>query len=312
MPAPRPPYATDDEPNTVYYDSNATNHRRVRQPAPPDPNDRTSAYNLYDDYLYDSNDTPSANQHKQQGIVAQVAPKVVHPPSPSSPIAIAQPRPGYAAPIAALNLSQPAAPATPPSRGHALPSSPLPSSPRSTPHPLQPPSSPIVPVFATPKTPESIRFARTTPIIRGQSEETLIPKQNNEFWRRFSMVVKEESKKPYEQRQSPWLKETQSGTSCLSRWVWFIGILLLLSIAGAIGIGWYFTHNNQQNQRPASLGGSENESSSVSASSSAVISSVVPTSSGTSKHVSPTNTVARREPIPTAFVGRSYVNRMPY
>jgi len=303
MPPPLPPYATD-EPQTVYYDSNSAKNRRVRQPPPPNPNDRTSAYNLYDDYLYDSNDPPSSDDHKRDAPAVE-APKVVPPPNP---ISIAQPRPGYAAPIAALNLAQQAPVA---SRGQPSPRYDI--SPRSTPHPLQPPSSPIVPVFAAPKAPDNVRFVQQSPVMRGQSEETLIPRQNNDFWRRFSMVAKEESSKPYEQRKSPWLKKTQSGTSRLSRWVWFVGMVLLAAIGGSIGLGWYLSHNSQGNQRPTSLGGSQNEASSTSSSSVVSISSAVPsTSFGTSLHVSPTNTVARRAPIPTAFVGRTHVNRRPH
>jgi hypothetical protein len=146
----------------------------------------------YDDYLYDSNDPPSSDDHKRDAPAVE-APKVV--PAPN-PISIAQPRPGYAAPIAALNLAQQAPVA---SRGQPSPRYDI--SPRSTPHPLQPPSSPIVPVFAAPKAPDNVRFVQQSSVMRGQSEETLIPRQNNDFWRRFSMVAKEESSKPYEQRK---------------------------------------------------------------------------------------------------------------
>lgn len=41
----RPPYATDDD--SVYNNQQQAPTRRLRQPAPPNPNERTSAYNVY-------------------------------------------------------------------------------------------------------------------------------------------------------------------------------------------------------------------------------------------------------------------------
>jgi len=100
-------------------------------------------------------------------------------------------------------------PMEPPHRG-AYTSSPTPSSPApSTPHPLHPPVTPITPAFIRPSkspvpgTVVNVSFAEGVatprkPIIRGNSEETLLPsrgEKGDDFWRRFSMVVKEESKK---------------------------------------------------------------------------------------------------------------------
>jgi hypothetical protein len=45
----------------------------------------------------------------------------------------------------------------------------------------------------------------------------------------------------------------------MSRWVWCISIFLLLCIGGAIGVGWYFTHNKTADL-PLAIGGSANES----------------------------------------------------
>ena len=47
--APKPPFATD-EPDSYY----ASPQPRLRQPPPPDPNQRTSAYNLYVQELTES------------------------------------------------------------------------------------------------------------------------------------------------------------------------------------------------------------------------------------------------------------------
>lgn len=52
----KPPFATD-EPDS-FYESAPQPQRRLRQPPPPDPNERTSAYNLYDNYLGDETDEP--------------------------------------------------------------------------------------------------------------------------------------------------------------------------------------------------------------------------------------------------------------
>jgi hypothetical protein len=68
----------------------------------------------------------------------------------------------------------------------------------STPHPLQPPMTPITPVFARPSkspAPSDVQFSEA--IIRGNSEDNLLPKRGergDDFWRRFSMVAKEEKK----------------------------------------------------------------------------------------------------------------------
>ncbi|OJA17179.1 hypothetical protein AZE42_00232, partial [Rhizopogon vesiculosus] len=237
------------------------------------------------------------------------------------PIPLAAPRPGYPAPVAALKLPSPAA--TPEMRQVTQPAPlnqpqphPMPNglrvnhppadirpprmpapiyetpSPRpvvpSAPHPLQPPMTPITPVFARPAkspAPRDIQFTGDV-IIRGGSEDNLMPKRGekgDDFWRRFSIVARDEKK------TSSWLIKTQNGSSRLSRWVWFIGTVFLICIAGGIGIGWYISHNSPSNTAPKAIGGSANESMNSASS------STVAVSSSTSLHVSPTNTVARRD-----------------
>lgn len=77
--------------------------------------------------------------------------------------------------------------------------SPSPSpSPSLNPHPLNAPSTPITPVFARPSFQEErkVEFAATA-IMRGNSEETLLPRntqKGEEFWRRFSYFAKEDPK----------------------------------------------------------------------------------------------------------------------
>jgi hypothetical protein len=61
---------------------------------------------------------------------------------------------------------------------------------------LNAPITPITPVFARPAKPSApnIKFANSKTIIRGDAEETLLPKRGekgDDFWRRFSMVAKE-------------------------------------------------------------------------------------------------------------------------
>lgn len=138
--------------------------------------------------------------------------------------------------------------------------SPSPSpSPSLNPHPLNAPSTPITPVFARPSFQDDrkVEFAATA-IMRGNSEETLIPRntqKGDEFWRRFSYFAKEDPK----EKTSSWLKKTRGNNRSMSRWVWCISIFLLLCIGGAIGVGWYFTHNKAATM-PVAVGGSADES----------------------------------------------------
>ena len=135
-------------------------------------------------------------------------------PSPP-PQYIASPRPGYAAPIATLNLARPE-----PAQGgaqrqpqlqinvkqgqgqnpflHASEHFPPPSPVPSAPHPLQAPMTPITPVFARPQKAQDITFADEKPIMRGEKEETMLPRRGergDEFWRRFSVIAHTENRK---------------------------------------------------------------------------------------------------------------------
>ena len=90
----------------------------------------------------------------------------------------------------------------------AFMNSPSPS-PSLNPHPLNAPSTPITPVFARPSFQGSERkvdFAKDA-IMRGNSEETLLPRntpKGQEFWRRFSVVAKEDPKRK-KRWVNPWL-----------------------------------------------------------------------------------------------------------
>ncbi|KAI0789612.1 hypothetical protein C8Q75DRAFT_806779 [Abortiporus biennis] len=328
----RPPFATDDD--SVYDQQPQQPTRRLRQPPPPDPNARTSAYNMYGDYL-DGNPRDSGVGALGMGMMNggdtddeddddpfSDSKKASSPSSPTRPaIPLAAPKPGYAAPVAALQLPPPSPVASPdgrqPSPEMSQYGGPKPltlvtnmnNSPRmpppaainvpSTPHPLPPTMTPIMPVFARPSTAQDrdVKFAATTPILRSDKEETLLPKRGergDDFWRRFSIVVKEENSKAPGQKDSPWLRKTTNGTTRMSRWVWIIGIFLLICVAGGIGIGWWIAHNDKSHDAPTAIGGSANEKA---LSSSAAAATSVGTDGHTkssSPHVSPTNTVARR------------------
>jgi len=145
----------------------------------------------------------------------------------TSPIPLVAPRPGYAANISALTLNHPSPVATPVGRLHGdmfdrgSPAITVPQ----TPHPLQPPVTPIAPVFARPNKASAVKFAPDQPIMRGDKEETLLPKRGEhgeQFWRRFSMVAKVDNNRP-----STWLTKTSGGQSRFSRWVWVWAIFLV-------------------------------------------------------------------------------------
>jgi hypothetical protein len=140
--------------------------------------------------------------------------------------------------------------------------------------------------------------------MRGEGEETLIPRgrgrNGDQFWRRFSMVAKD----PEEKRPSSWLTKTTGNASQLSRWVWIIGVILLICAIGGIGLGVYISEEAAAHYRPDAVGGSADEGTSslpvTSTANSAAKGGIAAASS--SPHVSPTNTVARREGEPKAFV----------
>ncbi|KAI8978841.1 hypothetical protein BD414DRAFT_494569 [Trametes punicea] len=291
----RPPFATD-EPDSIYDQRQPQQTRRMRQQPPVDPNARTSAYNVYDQYLDEKKDDPFDDSKQVQS---------------QATIPLAAPRPGYAAPVAALNLSRPAPAAT--LDGRKLASSEMsefgrgsvsqPGSIPSTPHPLQPPMVPIAPVFARPSTATSrdVKFASNV-ILRGDTEDSVLPRRGqkgDDFWRRFSMVAREDMSSGPGQKQSWWLRKTQSGSTRMSRWVWVIGMTFLIIIAGALGLGWYVAHNTTIHNAPTPVGGSADERSISIQSSPTAAAEAAATS--TVLHVSPTRTVARREnePIPT-------------
>ncbi|KZT09322.1 uncharacterized protein LAESUDRAFT_647164 [Laetiporus sulphureus 93-53] len=333
----RPPYATDIPDSE--YEQRPAQIRRIRQPAPENPNDRTSAYNMcvfdfgfvmlhsiarcqqrwskdlcasaschltqkyrYDQYLESAKQPPRYDNPFDDS-------KYMHDvKQPQRAIPIAAPRPGYPAPVAALNLAQPRRAATPegrqrspspsalsPEMSQAFPkpltlvsrqASPVSGPLHNAPHELQPSMTPISPAFIRPSSAASqrrdVKFS-PTPILRGDQEETLLLKQGKgeEFWRRFSMVAHDDLAR----KEKP---STLDGNSRYSRWVWIVGMMLLTIIVLLVCLIVYkVKSDNSTSNVVTALGGSANEEYSSSADGAA----------STSLFVSPTYTVARRSDV---------------
>lgn len=152
--------------------------------------------------------------------------------------------------------------------------------------------TPITPIFARPSAspaPRDVKFSGDA-IMRGNSEDALLPRRGDkgdDFWRRFSVIAKEDTKQP-----SSWLSKTQSGTNRLSRWVWVIGMVLLIIVAFSIGLWWYISHKSTSTSAPKAIGGSEDEGGAGEA-------STLPPGASSTPHVTPTNTVKDRRALPT-------------
>jgi len=218
----------------------------------------------------------------------------------TGPIPLVAPRPGYATNISVLTLNHPSPAATPVGRlpGDTLNrGSPAIAVPQ-TPHPLQPPVTPITPVFVQPVKTSAVKFASKQPIMRGEKEETLLPKRGergDQFWKRFSMVAKVESNKP-----STWLEKTSGGQSRFSRWVLFLAIFLVSTIVGVSVLGWYMTRNNPG--APTAVGGGGDGQHIPLTTSSVLVGNL---GGSTHLHVSPTLTVAKRGPSFTGVANKS-------
>lgn len=222
-------------------------------------------------------------------------------PQPPPQATIAAPRPGYAAPINALNNAADSNRQVPPGIQIPHPNQPIPhTSPSPTsPHPLQAPLTPIQPAFARPRPPKEesgVKF--TGDIVRGDKEGEMLPRRGekgDDFWRRFSMVVKDEGSK--REKTSTWLRKTQGGQKGFSKWIWVIGFIFVVAAAGGIGLGWYMSHKGPDSYKVTAVGGSEGETAAGTTSAARTVGTKGATVLS-SLHVTPTNTVDRREPTP--------------
>lgn len=174
--------------------------------------------------------------------------------------------------------------------------------PTQIPEPLA--STPIEPAFIKPIKPAFLKFQddekagsiasheSNVPIMRGDKEDSFpmrsqgtgvgarAPKlgqrlnaEGDDFWRRFSMVAKMDTKNPAENKQryatslvtklffdraisySPWLKSATRGTTALRGWTWCIGIFMLLAIIGGSVAGWWFSRDDPAHAVPVAIGG---------------------------------------------------------
>ncbi|KAL0067533.1 hypothetical protein AAF712_005524 [Marasmius tenuissimus] len=120
--------------------------------------------------------------------------------------------------------------------------------------------TPITPVFLRPAKERDVQFVDQEPIMRASKEDTFLPsrgQKGDHFWRRFSMVAHEE--KGGKKTGSDWLSKTQTGANRMSRWVWLVGVCFILVVGGAIGLGWWVSHNDTEATQPGVLGGSAGE-----------------------------------------------------
>jgi hypothetical protein len=222
-----------------------------------------------------------------------------------SPPPIAAPKPGYV--TQPIDLARPEPIAIPDHRQTPQLPSELamqqpPRTPSTDPHPLRAPVTPIQPAFARPKKAEpTVEFK--APIMRSDSEDPLLPRRGNakgeDFWRRFSIVAHEDANKKPNEKHSKWLAKTQNGTASMSRWVWCVGLMLLIFIGAAAGLGYYFSHQNHSTVEtaPRTVGGQAGNNSAVDTASTAQHATGTGAHTATSfQLVVPTKTVARREP----------------
>ncbi|TFY59050.1 hypothetical protein EVJ58_g6030 [Rhodofomes roseus] len=126
-----------------------------------------------------------------------------------------------------------------------------------------------------------------------EKEETFLPRrgQGEDFWRRFSIVAKDETKT--RGKQSAWLRKTTSGISRHVRWVWVVGISLLIIIGCAVAFGVYKTHHSSSSSNSSvvtAIGGSANQVGSGNT----VTADEKSGGSASALLVTPTRTVARR------------------
>jgi len=181
------------------------------------------------------------------------APAVQPPRAQRAPVQVSfpnQPRSNMRAPPPAI-LQLPQTRALPPA------STPTPGP--MTPHPLQPPKTPIIPAFARPRNkaePSDVKFTSDA-ILRGEKEETLLARntpKGAEFWRRFSVVVKEDQIHPGKRFKSSWLTDHQARSFRLNLCIWITGLALLAGLAGGGVLIWFLTSHNTTSA-PKTLGG---------------------------------------------------------
>jgi hypothetical protein len=124
-----------------------------------------------------------------------------------------------------------------------------------------PSASPINPKIAAP-TP-SVKFSEKDPmpILRGDSEETLLSRSTvgsrparhgDDFWRRFSMVAhKQEDKR----KSLDWLQKNQARGNRFKGIMWACGFIVVALVAGGVVLAWFLTRKNPDHGIPSAVGG---------------------------------------------------------
>ncbi|KAJ7147154.1 hypothetical protein C8R43DRAFT_1237439 [Mycena crocata] len=166
--------------------------------------------------------------------------------------------------------------------------------------PVQPafvraPSAPSLPSSDSQSTlfsPPSRPYADS--IIRGNSDDEL--DKTDVFWRRFNASAVQQQQPDAE--KSSWLEKNEGKSSRSRRRLWVAGLFLVLLAAGGIGIGIFLSFRNSSNAtRPDALGGSADVTSGVGQTANGAAAATagtgnLGTTTSSSLHVSPTNTVA--------------------
>lgn len=126
--------------------------------------------------------------------------------------------------------------------------------------------------------------------IRGNADDDL--DKTDIFWRRFNASAQQQQLPDAE--KSSWLEKTEGKSSRSRRWIWIVGLLLVLLAAGGIGIGVFISfHDSSNTSRPDTIGGAADVGGSPGAvaATAAVGGTVGAVATSSSLHVSPTNTV---------------------
>jgi hypothetical protein len=92
----------------------------------------------------------------------------------------------------------------------------------------------------------------------------------------------------------------------MSRWVWCVGFMILVMIGAAVGLGWYFSHQNKSTTMtaPRTVGGQAGNHTNGPVEATTAHASGTKAASASLGIVTPTLTVARREldvPYPTGL-----------
>lgn len=131
------------------------------------------------------------------------------------------------------------------------------------------------------------------------------------------MVVREDNRKPENEKTSIWFRQTKNRTTRLSRWIWVVALFLVMCIGLGIGVGWYFTHNDSDQTMPDAVGKfSESFTSTASAAGDATSQAIVTPTLTVQRRSDPTVIFDILQPTPNIHLTpvvhnqRSHLNRV--